>query len=121
MLAAYGSAFSPPAGVDLIACNDNGDGLGAQSRLELQLTQGVQYYFQVGGAAGAGGGVVLNIAADPPGGSISGTVTDGNGDPISNAFVRAEFSYAYTATDGAYTLLDLQPGYTAYPPRRLVT
>lgn len=67
VLAAYGPATSflpsPPGGLTPLGCNDNSSG--AQSKLALHLSANTQYWFQAGGAGGASGDLVFNLACSP--------------------------------------------------------
>jgi hypothetical protein len=118
IIAVYGvGGVSPPGGIGLVACNDDGFGLGSQSRLEVQLAAGVLYYIQAGGV-GSGGELHLNVSSTSTlGGAIAGRVTDETGAPIGGATVRGEpydccgaSTETTTSADGTYALGDLDPG-----------
>ncbi len=115
VLAVYSRTFSPPGGLDEIACNDNAQG-GTTSGLALDVTPGLDYLIQVGGASGATGSLTLNVAANPPGGTVTGTITDNNAAPLSGALVLADSvvccnsAFVLTQADGTYALIDMLPG-----------
>ncbi|MDP9238267.1 MAG: hypothetical protein M3P30_12895 [Chloroflexota bacterium] len=54
---------SPPGGFTPVTCNDNA--IGTQSKIVFQVKQGNAYWIQAGGANGASGDLVLNLACDP--------------------------------------------------------
>jgi hypothetical protein len=113
------------ADLNLVQCNDDFDG--RQSQLDFDATGGTTYYIQVGGWNGQTGNLEFVLAET---GAISGTVTNSDGDGLSDICVSAllgEFNYvgfAYTNFDGTYALSDVGPGtYKVvfddcyYPPR----
>ena len=116
VLAAYWyGATSPPGALHNLGCNDDVSASDTTSSLTLDVTAGSQYFFQLGGKDGATGNAVLHVV-EPPGGSISGTVRDGEGNPIAGAQVTVSRQPcclgdgATTAADGTYTVSDLPPG-----------
>ncbi|HEX5479998.1 MAG TPA: carboxypeptidase regulatory-like domain-containing protein [Dehalococcoidia bacterium] len=121
VLAAYTyGVTSPPGAAQNIACNDNASATDTTSSMTLDVVAGTNYYFQLGGKAGATGHAVLNIH-EPPGGSISGTVRDTLGDPIAGAQVNVSKDTCClndtttSGVDGTYTMTDLVPGtYSVY-------
>jgi protocatechuate 3,4-dioxygenase beta subunit len=65
-LAAYGYAFeSPPLGLNQIACNNDGDGIGSGSEIVLQVQEGQEVFFQAGGAGGASGNLAFHLDFRP--------------------------------------------------------
>jgi protocatechuate 3,4-dioxygenase beta subunit len=116
VVAVYTRTFSPPGGLESAGCADEGPGGVAEARLELDVSPSFDYLVQVGGAGGAGGLLELSIAGDPPGGAITGTITDGNGDPISGAAVIGDSvvccttAFALAAADGTFAMSDVAPG-----------
>lgn len=52
---------SPPGGIELIACADDGPGGIIEASVEVPTEPGVAYYAQVGGKAGVGGRLAVQI------------------------------------------------------------
>jgi hypothetical protein len=78
-----------PGGIELLACNDDDPGAGAQSRLSFNAEPGTAYYFQAGGKAGATGTLSSNVVCAGPGcGGVEGPETgpgQGGGGPLPQA------------------------------------
>jgi hypothetical protein len=99
VLAVYSA--SPPSPSALVACND--DTASAQSRVTFTAAAGVTYFVQVGGAAGAGGNLVVNVdaAARPPA-----------NDPFAGAIAVSGIGAQFTANTASATT---EPGEPTQP------
>lgn len=100
-------------GIDLVHCNDHRDDSpwDDTSHLVFAATAGTVYWVQVGGSAGATGGLALLLDEVKPDGYVTGDVTDETtGEPLADVCVAAVDAdgnyegYGYTDGDGRYEL-----------------